>query len=366
MTGEIKEDYDNNNNNEWRYLEVREKEVVRCNSIHSTLVDGMVKGISPNTVFLEECPGYVLSLGRNQCCEEECDIVECEKLGITVERRETGGGAGLMVPGSTSWGICMDKRDSRVSDDMDRNFEIFSRGVIIGLKKLGLDAIFAPVNDINIGDKKVGGMTAMTRQNSLLIYGSVIWDFDMDTFMKIARIPAPKLKKKGVSSVQKRITTIIQELGRKIPPAELRNCLIQGFEEALSVKLTKAGLNEAENAIWKQKMDIFSSKKFILRPGHCSVSNVSCIYPAEKGIIRVSLYVNEGKIMDAGITGDFMQINDIDFDPLEGLLVGAKTEREDIERIVYTYFDENDIRMVGASADDFVDAIVGAVNEYEE
>jgi len=70
--------------------------------------------------------------------------------------------------------------------------------------------------------------------------------------------------------------------------------------------------------------------------------------------------------MDAGITGDFMQINDIDFDPLEGLLVGAKTEREDVERIVYTYFDENDIRMVGASADDFVDAIVGAVNEYEE
>jgi len=70
--------------------------------------------------------------------------------------------------------------------------------------------------------------------------------------------------------------------------------------------------------------------------------------------------------MDAGITGDFMQINDIDFDPLEGLLVGAKTDREDIERIVYTYFDENDIRMVGASADDFVDAIVGAVNEYEE
>jgi len=61
-----------------------------------------------------------------------------------------------------------------------------------------------------------------------------------------------------------------------------------------------------------------------------------------------------------------MQINDIDFDPLEGLLVGAKTEREDIERIVHTYFDENDIRMVGASADDFVDAIVGAVNEYEE
>jgi lipoate-protein ligase A len=348
---------------EWRYLEVKEKEVVRCNSIHSTLLDGMVAGLSPNTVFLEECPGHVLSLGKNQCCEEECDIVECERLGITLERRETGGGAGLMVPGATSWGICIDRRDSRVSDDMGENFEILSRGVVLGLKKLGLDANFAPVNDINIGDKKVCGMTAMSRQNSLLIYGSVIWDFDMETFQKIAKIPAPKLKKKGVTSVQKRITTVIEELGRRIPPAELREYLIHGFEEALGVKLVKEGLNVGETAIWKQKMDLFSSKKFILRPGHCSVSNASCVYPAEKGIIRVSLYVTEETIMDAGITGDFMQINDIDFDPLEGLLVGAKTERDEIKRIVHAYFDENEIVMVGASADDFVDAIVGAANE---
>jgi|LGVF01.1.fsa_nt_gb lipoate-protein ligase A len=363
MTIKKKENY---TNNKWRYLEVKEKEVIRCNSIHSTLVDGMIKGVSPNTVFLEECPGSVLSLGRNQCCEEECDIAECEKLGITIERRETGGGAGLMVPGSTSWGICIDKRDPRVSTDMDRNFEILSRGVIICLKKLGLDAKFAPMNDINIGDKKVGGMTAMSRHNSLLIYGSVIWDFDMDTFMKIARIPEPKLKKKGVSSVQKRITTIVQELGREIPPSELREYLIKGFEEALGIKLIKEGLNEEENEIWKRKMDIFSSKKFILRPGHCSVSNARCIYPAEKGIIRVSLYVNERTIMGAGITGDFMQINDIDFDSLERLLIGSTVDREDIERIVYAYFKENEIQMVGASADDFVDAIVGAVNEFGE
>jgi lipoate-protein ligase A len=222
------------------------------------------------------------------------------------------------------------------------------------------------VNDINIGDKKVCGMTAMSRQNSLLLYGSVIWDFDMETFQKIAKIPAPKLKKKGVTSVQKRITTVIEELGRRIPPAELREYLLSGFEEALGVKLVKDGLNEEETAIWTKKMDLFSSKKFILRPGHCSVSNASCVYPAEKGIIRVSLYVTEGTIMDAGITGDFMQINDIDFDPLEGLLVGAKTERDEIKRIVHAYFDENKIEMVGASADDFVDAIVGAANESGE
>ena len=58
-----------------------------------------------------------------------------------------------------------------------------------------------------------------------------------------------------------------------------------------------------------------------------------------------------------------MQINDINLDPPEGLLVGVKTERAEVERIVHAYFDENKIVMVGASADDFVDAILGAANE---
>ncbi|MCD6208531.1 MAG: hypothetical protein J7J06_11225 [Methanosarcinales archaeon] len=96
-----------------------------------------------------------------------------------------------------------------------------------------------------------------------------------------------------------------------------------------------------------------------------SLQRIKCLVriSAEKGIIRVSLYVTEGTMMDVGITGDFMQINDIDFDPLEGLLIGAKTERAEIKRIVHAYFDENEIVMVGASADDFVDAILGAANE---
>ncbi len=36
--------------------------------------------------------------------------------------------------------------------------------------------------------------------------------------------------------------------------------------------------------------------------------------------------MTDGAIMAAGITGDFMRINDIDFDPLEGRFVGVKTE----------------------------------------
>jgi len=346
----------------WRYLEVKEDEVFKCNAIHSTLLDAMNQGVSPNTVFLEECPTRVLSLGRNQCAEEECDLDACGRLGVKLERRETGGGAGFMIPGNTAWGVCVNKSDA--SGDMLENFKKFSEGVVLGLRKLGLNSSFAPVNDINIDDKKVGGMTAMGKSNAVMVYGSVIWDFDFETYKQIAKIPTEKLKKKGVSSAQKRITTLTAELGRKIPPEELRQYLVQGFEESLGMKLEKQGLNDAERRIWEKKTKQFRDLKFIFRPGHCSISNISYIHPAEKGIIRIAAYLEEDKIRAVGITGDFMQLNDVDFTGLEKALAGVSAERGAVEQTVNKYFSENNVQLIGATANDFVEAILGGVEEF--
>ncbi|HIE34285.1 MAG TPA: hypothetical protein EYP86_04025 [Candidatus Altiarchaeales archaeon] len=350
----------------WRYLEVREDEVFKCNAIHPTLLEGVNEGISPNTVFLEECPAYVLSLGRNQCAEEECNLEECNKLGIKIERRETGGGAGFMIPGNTAWGICIRKSEKIVSRDMSENFRKLSEGVILGLRKLGLNANFAPVNDINIDDRKVGGMTALSKSNALLVYGSVIWDFDMEMYMRIAKIPQQKLKKKGVSSAKKRITTLTAELGERIPPEKLRKYLLEGFEKSLGVKLEKSGFNEKEMRIWEKQKKRFQNPAFIYRPGHCDIANVSYIHPADKGIIRIQAYVDNDKIFAIGITGDFMQLNDISFTGLEESLKGIAVDRNSIERTVNKYFQDNNIELIGAGSQDFIDAIVGAVKQKSD
>ncbi|HEX55128.1 MAG: hypothetical protein DRO94_03230 [Candidatus Altiarchaeales archaeon] len=348
---------------EFRYLEVREDEVYKCNAIHSTLLDGVNEGISPNTVFLEECPSYVLSLGRNQCAEEECNLEECRKLGIKIERRETGGGAGFMIPGNTAWGVCVRKSEDIVSGDMIENFKRLSEGVILGLRKLGLNANFAPVNDINIDDRKVGGMTALSKSNALLVYGSVIWDFDMEMYMKIAKIPKQKLKKKGVSSAKKRITTLTAELGRRIPPEELRRYLLEGFEESLGVKLKKSGLNDKEIKLWREKMKKFRNPAFIYRPGRCDIANVNYIHSADKGIIRVSAYISDNIIHKISLSGDFMQLNDVSFSKLEDMLSGISI-KEDIENIVNKFLKENNVQLIGATSQDFIDAISNAIKQY--
>jgi lipoate-protein ligase A len=351
----------------WRYLEVKECEVPRCNAIHAVLARGINQGITPNTVFLEECPGYVLSLGRNQCPEEEIDIKACRTLNVKIERRDTGGGAGLMVPGSTSWGVCVSMADPVVSLTMDENMRRLSHGVVRGLQILGLNSYFSPVNDIDVDGKKIGGITALIRGNALLVYGSVITDFDMEKWTQISKAPPIKLEKKGVSSIRKRVTTLTQELGRKISPSEVREALVKGYEESLHTTLEKRGLSPAEQEIWEDEIKRVSSPDFILRPRHpCRLRLGKYVHPAEKGIVIVSVYLLEGKIADIGISGDFMQITDFDFDELTGRLFGLPAERECIHEAVMHFFNEKNAALMGITPEDFVQAIMGAVSSFQE
>ncbi|MBU7014243.1 MAG: hypothetical protein HXS52_09910 [Theionarchaea archaeon] len=351
----------------WRYLEVRERDVPRCNAIHAVLAKGINQGITPNTVFLEECPDYVLSLGRNQCPEEEIHIEACRALNVKIERRDTGGGAGLMVPGSTSWGVCVDIADPLVSHDMNENMRRFSEGVVRGLQILGLNAYFSPVNDIDVDGKKIGGITALVRGKALLIYGSVIADFDAEKWTHVSRAPPIKLEKKGVSSIRKRMTTLTQELGGTTPPSQVREALVKGYEESLHVTLEKKGLSPAELEIWEKEIKRFSSPDFVLRPRHpCRLRLGKYVHPAEKGIIIVSVYLLEGKIADLGISGDFMQISDFDFEELTGHLFGLPAEKECIYTAVTNFFQKKNATLLGVTPEDFAQAITGAVSSFQE
>lgn len=324
-------------------------------------------GISPHTVFLEECPDYVLSLGRNQCPEEEISIEACKTLHVKIERRDTGGGAGLMLPGSTSWGVCVTMSHPLVTHDMTENLKTFSDGVVKGLQILGLDAYFSPLNDIDVSGKKIGGITALIRGKALLIYGSVIWDFDIEKWNHISKAPPLKLEKKGVPSIRKRVTTLTQELGEKIPPSKVREALKKGFEQSLSITLEPQGLSEEEKEIWQQEIQRFSSKEFVLRPRHpCRLRLGKYVHPAQKGIIITSVYLFEGKIVDIGISGDFMQIDDFDFEEFTKELFGVPADSQSVEKAVTDFFTKRKITLLGVTPHDFTDAIMGAISNFEQ
>ena len=84
-----------------------------------------------------------------------------------------------------------------------------------------------------------------------------------------------------------------------------------------------------------------------------------CEVKAKKGLIRARATVKDGRLEDVAITGDFFLFpEDLVFE-LESRLKGAPAHRDAIRSVVSEVL--SSARMVGSTTDDFIDAILCAI-----
>ena len=68
-----------------------------------------------------------------------------------------------------------------------------SRGVVKGLRRLGVDAVFVPPNDIEVAGRKLAcGFIALSN-GAVLFQGSILENIDTEIMMKALRVPTEKL-----------------------------------------------------------------------------------------------------------------------------------------------------------------------------
>ncbi len=87
--------------------------------------------------------------------------------------------------------------------------------------------------------------------------------------------------------------------------------------------------------------------------------HLSNIYKAEKGLLRINFYLNEGKISNMIVTGDFFLIPETKIILLEHNLDGKQFEKGDIEKVVVLFY-ATGILIPSVTKDDFINAIMGA------
>lgn len=87
------------------------------------------------------------------------------------------------------------------------------------------------------------------------------------------------------------------------------------------------------------------------------------VYKAQKGLIRVSKTVENGKIVEIRITGDFFIYPETALEILEKMLVNVKDTKEDIEIVVKNFFKSTNAQTPFVNDEDFVLAIAGEGNE---
>jgi len=186
-----------------------------------------------------------VSIGFFQGIEQEVDLEKCKNLGVDVVRRITGGGA-VFHDHEITYSFFVDESCSLVSRDIMESYWQICGGVIEGLRKIGLDAEFVPVNDIVVNGKKISG-NAQTRKNGIVLqHGTILLDVNPERMFSVLNVPNEKIKDKMIEAVENRVTSLKKELGREPEDNSIQRALVSGFKESLGLELTQGELTESE------------------------------------------------------------------------------------------------------------------------
>jgi len=150
-------------------------------ALDEAILESVGRGRSPNTLrFLRFSPPAVL-VGYHQSVEQEVRTEYCERHGIHVNRRITGGGAILFDEPQIGWELIASKEGLGVGAIVFPLFERICAAVISGLRELGVAAQFRPRNDIEIAGKKISGTGGTEEGEAFLFQGTLLTDFDIET-----------------------------------------------------------------------------------------------------------------------------------------------------------------------------------------
>ena len=201
---------------------------------------------SPSTVRFWHNSNTIV-IGCFQSAKLEVNMEACKETGTEIVRRFTGGGAVYHDSGNLNYAISLKKNHKLVPDqNLQFVFQKLSEGAVQGLRRLGVKAEFQPINDIQVEGKKVSGAAGSIRWNAIFHHGCILVNSDLAILGKVLNVPRVKLEDRHVASVQKRVTTVRDELGREVSTGEVQEAIVSGIEECYGVRVHAGNLTKEE------------------------------------------------------------------------------------------------------------------------
>jgi lipoate-protein ligase A len=212
-------------------------------AVDSALLDGVAAG-GPPVLRLYRWHRPALSLGHFQP-DTDVDRDACERLGVEIVRRPTGG-QGLLHGTDLTYAVVLPRPDG-ARGKVDAVYRLIAGGLVAGLAGIGVDAEVArhdgpagPVcfagqqgADLRVGDRKVCGSAQVRRRGAVLQHGSLLlWrgPFDETDLLR----PRPGVP--VTTRAQLRAATVtLEELGAPYDADRVGRALLEGFAAAFDL-----------------------------------------------------------------------------------------------------------------------------------
>ena len=244
----------------WRYLITEGNSAAKNMAIDRAVLIANSESTVPPTVRFYNWFPPAISIGYFQSLKEEVDLLECEKSGVDYVRRITGGGA-VFHEKELTYSIVIPEFHSEISKNIMESYRRICGAIIKGLKQLGINSEYVPINDIISEGKKISGNAQTRKLKTVLQHGTVILDVDVDKMFSVLRVPNEKIKDKMISDVKQRVTSIKHILGKEITFLDAAVAMKKGFEEEFDIELVKGFLTGYElNLTRKFEKECFGAR----------------------------------------------------------------------------------------------------------
>jgi lipoate---protein ligase len=241
----------------WRLIPFKEETGAKQMAIDEAMLIARSQNIVPNTLRFFSWKPSAITIGFFQNLEEEINIQIAKKEKIDIIRRYTGGGA-VFHQDELTYSLVVAEKDLNLN--IADSYKYLCNGVILGLKKLGLEAEFKPINDILVNNKKISGNAQTRKKGVILQHGTILLSVDLEKMFSLLKIPNEKLKGKLISSAKERVTSLKQELNSQLLDLNyLQTVFSSGFSQALTINLKEEKLTKEE----EEKIEKLYKNKYL-------------------------------------------------------------------------------------------------------
>ncbi|MHA1355934.1 MAG: lipoate--protein ligase [Candidatus Heimdallarchaeota archaeon] len=363
----------------WRLLEFDGLPGLESQTVYHTVGMAMEKYDDiPNTIIICWPKDPVVCIGYHQIIEEEVEVDYCKKNNIPIVRRPLGGGAVYLDKGQLFYQVIASLDSKIVPKNVEAMYQKLLEAPINTYKEIGLDAEYAPVNDIVAEGKKISGNGAAEVGGARILTGNLIFDFNFDEMVKILKVPNEKFRDKIAQGLRQRLGTIEGFLPEVPDRQKVKQMLIANFEKTLGVKFdiqTEFTPKEREindelikmykddewlNIPIKRRSKLMEKRKVKIS---ASTQIYESVYKAPGGLLRIFMEIVDNKITDIIVSGDFsanpMNATEI----LENALLKQNLDLEELKTTLTKTYSENALDIPGVTPEDFVKAIELSVKD---
>lgn len=269
--------------------------------------------LPPDDYFFTWQVDPTVIFGRNQCIDVEVNLDYCRANGIATYRRKSGGGC--VFADSHNIMFSYITPSLHVTDTFAR----YTGMIADMLRSLGLDAQATGRNDITIGGSKVSGNSFYHIPGRSIVHGTMLYDTDFRHMANAITPSRSKLESKHVSSVASHITTLSRHLDMSID--DFNAYAIDHLTDAELI-LTDSDIARIETLAepYYDPQWIFGRRR---KAGLRISRRIEGV-----GELSVGIDLDNGRIADLDIQGDFFPLADLDASLLDRLRALHFTEHD--------------------------------------